>query len=143
MKWIFMYLEEPHPQVAVIMLWRRQLLTIKQITIQMLCWHSILPCSIEVAAIWKPGFKEWSIFLSRLGVYKVCCGTSNFTVCNTWEGVRICSEKGLCKLAQAPNLFKVLVMPIQVEKPENLCRNYCILKAEQLRISIHRAHSYS
>ena len=36
--------------------------------------------SLEGTAIWKPGLKEWNVFLNRLGVCKVCCDTSNFIV---------------------------------------------------------------
>ena len=47
---------------------------------------------------------------------------------NNCFGVRICSEKGLCKLLQAANHFKVLPTQSQRGRPENLCRNSFILK---------------
>ena len=39
---------------------------------------------------------------------------------------------GLCRLAQAANLFKVLPTPSQGGKPENLCRNSFISKNSSL-----------
>ena len=47
---------------------------------------------------------------------------------NNCIGVKICSDKGLCKLAWAANLIKVLSTPSQGGKPENLCSNSFILK---------------
>ena len=43
---------------------------------------------------------------------------------NNSLGVRISSEKGLCKLTWAANLFKVSPAPSQGEKPETLCRYF-------------------
>ena len=42
---------------------------------------------------------------------------SLFANSNNCLGVRICSEKGLWKLARAVNLFKVPPTPSQAEKP--------------------------
>ena len=53
---------------------------------------------------------------------------SLFVNSNNCFGVRICSEKGLCKLVQAANHFKVLPTQSQRGRPENLCRNSFILK---------------
>ena len=50
---------------------------------------------------------------------------ANSNIC-LW--VRICSEKGLCKLAWAANLFKVPPTPSEAGKPENICRKPFILK---------------
>ena len=41
----------------------------------------ILASSFEVAAIQKPGLKEWNVFRNRLWDYKVCCDTSSLSVC--------------------------------------------------------------
>ena len=54
----------------------------------------ILASSLEGAAIWKPAFKKWNVFLNIFGAYKLCCGTSNFTLCKFKQltGARICYE---------------------------------------------------
>ena len=59
--------------------------------------------------------------------YVVTPVISLFANSNNCFRVRICSEKGLCQLARAANLFKVLPTHSQ-GKLENLCRNYFIWK---------------
>ena len=99
----------------------------------------ILASSLEGAAIWKPGLKEQNIFLNRLGVYKVCCDTSNFSV---WKFKQLLRSQNLLwatslQASTSYHLLKVLPTPSQGGKPEKLCKNFFILK--NLKISISRA----
>ena len=70
----------------------------------------ILVISLEGTAIWKPGLKEWNVFLNELLVYKECCNTSNFTVCKFKHLFR--SQN----FSRGINLFKVTANTITSRK---------------------------